>query len=82
MAHMNEGTLDDAKEKYLTRFVTLRLKDIADLALNGDMNAVSLFVYYVERAMGGAQADEQGVIEYWRALRKVEDALQAQNLPA
>ena len=81
MAHMQEVTLDDAKSYYLTHFVTLRLADVTDLALNGNMDAVSLLVFYVERAMGGAQADEQGIIEYWRALRRVEDALQAANLP-
>lgn len=74
-------TLDDHKQRYLTAFIIHRVADIADLALNGNADAVSLFVYYIERAMGGVTADEQGVVDYWRALRRVEDALQAQNQP-
>lgn len=82
MPNQPEHTLDDHKSKYLTAFITHRVADIADLALNGNADAVSLFVYYIERAMGGAEADEQGIVDYWRALRRVEDAFQAQNLPA
>jgi hypothetical protein len=77
MPQIHEDTLEQAKAKYLSRFVATRLKDITDLAMNKNMDAVALLVFAVERLMGGAEADEAGVLDYWQNLRRVEDALMA-----
>lgn len=75
-------TLDDDKVLYLKAFIAHRLLDIADLAMNKNTDAVALFVFYIEQAMGGVKADEAGIVDYWQNLRRVEDALMSAGLPA
>lgn len=73
-------SLEDDKRRYLTAFVEHRVADIADFAMRGNIDATNLLVYYALRTLGDKN-DESGVIEYWRALGRFEDALQAENLP-
>ena len=73
-------SLDDDKEAYLLAFVTHRIADIADFVLRGNIDAAHLLLFYASRSLGGS-FDESSVIEYWRALGRFEDALQAENLP-
>lgn len=73
-------TLDDDKARYLKAFVEHRTGDIADFVVRGNIDAAHLLLFYVSLTLGGA-FDESGVIEYWRALGRFEDALQAENLP-
>ena len=80
MATVLGPTLDDAKLDYLDSFTMMRPKDIAVLALDGNADAVTLLTYFVERHVG-VKLSENGVIEYWRALRSVEQAFLAANLP-
>lgn len=81
MAIQSERPLDDAKYAYLDAFLRLRAPDIAVFAVDGNIDAVTLLVYYASRQLN-MPLTENGLVDYWRALRRFETALEAAGAPA